>query len=373
MRLDPERVRAIAAEQGFDLVRFGPAHPGDHADRYQAWLDAGHHGSMQWLADWREKIVDPSTWAREPTSAITLAFDYGRDGVQLDGGGRIARYAFGRDYHRALGNKVRRIRRDLEAEGVPFGAIDIGTDSIPILERALAARSGIGFLAKSAGIISPTLGPYLLLSELLTPLELPFDDVSPGSCGTCTRCIDACPTGAIVEPFRVDARRCLSYTTIELRGSIPVELREPQGEWLFGCDVCLEVCPFANTRGRAANPLATQREELRPHAVVEAATLVGILHLSEAEFATQWTGTPLRRATHVGLRRNAAVVLGNRGDVSALPALTTALADDSPIVREHAAWAIGRIDPHSDCLERALTIETETEVRAALEAALARR
>ncbi|MBI5852882.1 MAG: tRNA epoxyqueuosine(34) reductase QueG [Planctomycetes bacterium] len=373
MNLTPELVRSLAHDEGFDLVRFGPAHPGEHAARLEAWLDEGMHGSMSWLADWREKLVDPARWARDPKSAICLAADYGGPPVDLAGGGRIARYAAGRDYHRALGDRVRRLRRRLEREGVPHGSIDIGTDAIPILERALAVRSGVGFLAKSAGVISPDLGPYLLLSELLVPFELPFDLPSPGSCGTCTRCIDACPTGAILAPYRVDARRCISYTTIELRGSIPDELREPQGSWVFGCDVCLEVCPFASTRGRAATPGAPRPDAFLPHPVVEHATLVGLVELDEADYEERWVGTALRRATRTGLRRNAAVALGNLGDQDALPALRRGLADVDGIVREHCAWAIGRIAPRDTSLDAALARETDDAARRAIATALARR
>ena len=366
MNLDPERVRAIAAEEGFDLVRFGPTDPAEHGRHFEAWLDAGRHGDMAWIAEWRDQIVDPSTWARQPRSAVALAWDYGRPAVELRGGGRVARYAATRDYHRSLGNKVRRIRRSLEREGVPFGSIDIGTDAIPILERALAARAGIGFLAKSAGIISPEHGPYLLLSELLTPLELPLDLPSPGSCGSCTRCIDACPTGAIVAPFQVDARRCISHATIESRAPIPEAMREPMGSWLFGCDVCLEVCPFAHSRGRATRPHEDLPPELALHPLIECTTLIGILQLEEDEFRDHWTGTPLRRATRSGLRRNAAVVLGNLGDPDSLPALTSALDDPDPIVREHAAWAIGRIEPRNPALDRAADRETDSRVKAAI-------
>jgi epoxyqueuosine reductase len=228
---------------------------------------------------------------------------------------------------------------------------------VPILERALAARAGVGFLAKSAGVISPTHGPYLLLAELLTPLDLPADGPAPGTCGTCTRCLDACPTGAIVAPFQVDSRRCLSYTTIELRGPIPEPLRAAQGPWLFGCDRCLEVCPFTS-KGRAAAPADPVPEPLRPHRVVEECTLVGVLELGEEEYQRDWVGTAMRRATRAGLRRNAAVVLGNLGDAAAVPALAGALGDPDPVLRGHAAWALGRLDPGSGVL---------AEIRGALE------
>ncbi len=365
----PSRIRELALETGFDLVGFGPPEPGTDGERFVRWLDAGRAGEMQYLHTQKELIVDPrGTWAPNARSALALAHDYGGPPAGLQGGGRIARYAQGRDYHRYLGLRTEKLRAQLEREGIPWGTTKIGTDAMPILERALATRAGIGFLAKSAGVISPTLGPWLLLSELLLPLEAPFDLPAPGSCGTCTKCLDACPTGAITAPFEVDARRCLSYTTIELRGAIPSELRAPQGEWLFGCDVCLEVCPFAQ-RGRAASR-AERPPELRPHEVVTSYTLVGVLGLSEAEFATSWTGTAMRRATRSGLRRNAAVVLGNLGDPAAVPALAAALADPDPVVRGHAAWALGRLEGGRPHLERALARETDAAVRAELRAAM---
>jgi len=343
MRIAPELVRELAFEAGFDVVKFGPPHPGPDGDRFLAWLDAGRAGEMHYLERNRDRIADPATWLPQARSTIALAWDYGGPPVAFEGGGRVARYAVGRDYHRHLGKRVRTIRDRLEREGVPHGTMRGGTDALPVLERALAVRAGVGFLAKSAGVLSPTLGPYLLLAELLTPLELPFDDPAPGSCGSCTRCIDACPTGAIEAPFRVDARRCLSYTTIELRGSIPEPLREPQGDRLFGCDVCLEVCPFTS-KGRAAQAAPDPRPELEPHAVFERYSLVGILELDERQWQEDWVGTAMRRATRSGLRRNAAVVLGNLRDASALPALRRCRDDPDPVVREHAAWATARIE-----------------------------
>jgi epoxyqueuosine reductase len=236
----PETVRSIAHETGFDLVAFGPADPGEHGAHFLRWLEAGRHGEMRYLEANRERVLDPTTWRPGVRSTIALAVDYGSPAVELSGGGRIARYAGGRDYHRWLRKRVFSLRERLEAAGVPYGSMNGGTDAVPVLERALAVRAGIGFLAKSAMVISPTHGPYLQLAELLTPLDLPPDPPAAGSCGTCTACLDACPTSAITAPFEVDARRCLSYTTIELRGSVPRELRHKQGEWLFGCDVCLE-------------------------------------------------------------------------------------------------------------------------------------
>ncbi|MCA8951851.1 MAG: tRNA epoxyqueuosine(34) reductase QueG, partial [Planctomycetes bacterium] len=278
----------------------------------------------------------------------------------------------GRDYHRWLRDRVFRLRQRLEQAGVPYGTMNGGADAVPVLERALALRAGIGFLAKSAMVISPTHGPYLQLAELLTGMELPFDAPSPGSCGSCTACLEACPTGAITAPFEVDARRCLSYTTIEQRGFLAPELREQQGDWLFGCDICLEVCPFTTKSARRMQHGQDRPPDLRPHRIVESWTLLDVLALDEARYETEFTGTAMRRATRSGLRRNAAIVLGNLGDDAAVPGLATALADGDPVVRGHAAWALGRLAPRHPALAAARVRENDERVRTEIEAALAR-
>jgi epoxyqueuosine reductase len=363
-------VREIALEAGFDLVRFGPIDLGAHADHFLAWLDAGRAGGMDYLARNRDRIADPRRHAPQARSAIALGYDYGRGAASLAGGGRVARYAAGRDYHRSVGNAAARVRRRLEREGVPRGTMRIGTDAVPLLERALAVEAGIGFLAKSAMVIAPTRGPYLFLAEVLAPLDLPPDGPAAGTCGTCRACLDACPTGAIVAPFQVDARLCLSYTTIELRGPIPRELRAPQADWFFGCDVCLEVCPFTS-RSRAADRSAVLPADLSDHRVLETYSLVGVLELSEAEYAERWTGTAMRRATRDGLRRNAAVVLGNLGDEAAVPALRRVLeGDPEPVVRGHAAWALGRLHGGRPALARAAAREADAYVSDEINAAL---
>ena len=364
----PDRIRALAGELGFEIVRFGPAHPGEHAERFLAWIEAGRHGSMDYLARNQDRIRDPQQWRPGAQSAIAMAHDYGGPELALPGGGRVARYAGGRDYHRWIGNKVGRLRELLEREGMPRGSGG-GTDAVPVLERAIAVRAGIGFLAKSAMVISPERGPYLLLSELLTPLELPHDAPAPGNCGTCTACIDACPTAAITAPHQVDARRCLSHSTIEQRGFVEPWLRAKQGEWFFGCDVCLEVCPFTRKSPLRALHHDLRPADLQPHRVVQQWTLVDVLALDEARYDAEWTGTAMRRATRSGLRRNAAVVLGNRRDPEALPALVAALGDADPVVRGHAAWAIGRIDARHAALERAAALEADERVRHELDRA----
>lgn len=367
----PDLIRQLAADCGFDLVRFGPADPGpDHGSHFLRWIEAGRHGGMDYLERNRDRIVDPQRWRPGVRSTIAVAADYGGPPAALTGGGRVARYAAGRDYHRWLGRRVRRLRDALEREGMPRGSAG-GTDALPVLERALHVRAGIGFLAKSSMVISPTHGPYLLLGELLTPVDLPPDEPAPGTCGTCTACLEACPTGAITAPFQVDARRCLSYTTIELRGFVPADLRAAQGDRLFGCDDCLEVCPFTRHSPLLRTAGAERPPDLRPHRVLETYTVVDVLALDPQRYELDWTGTAMRRATRSGLRRNAAVVLGNRGDPAALPALAAALQDDDPVVRGHAAWAVGRLDPRHAALDSARTRETDPRVRAEIDAAQA--
>lgn len=369
-RVTADTIRSIADDCGFDLVRFGPADPGEHGAHFLRWLEQGRHGGMQYLAANRDRMLEPTRWRAGVRSVIALAVDYGGPAGELCGGGRVARYAVGRDYHRWLRDRVFALRERLERAGLPHGSMNGGTDAVPVLERALAVRAGIGFLAKSAMVISPTHGPYLQLAELLTAEDLPPDAPATGSCGTCTACLDACPTGAIVAPFQVDARRCLSYTTIEHRGFVAPELRVAQGEWLFGCDVCLEVCPF--TKKSARGPLFgdARPKDLRPHRVVQTWTLVDVLAMDTARYEAEFTGTAMRRATRSGLRRNAAVVLGNRGDDAALPALVAALADDDAVVRGHAAWAIGRIAPRHPALEAARAGEPDPQARTEIERAL---
>src|SRR5262245_13480229 len=366
-----DRIRELAHDCGFELVRFGPADPGPHGDHFLRWLEAGRHGEMRYLEQNRDRILDPPRWRAGVRSAIAVAVDYGGPAQSLRGGGQVARYAAGRDYHRWLRDRVFELRRRPEAIGVPYGSTNGGTDAVPVLERALAVRAGIGFLAKSAMVISPTHGPYLQLAELLTCMELPADEPSPGSCGTCTACLDACPTGAITAPHEVDARRCLSYTTIELRGFIAPELRVAQGDRFFGCDVCLEVCPFHSRSARLRATGDQRPPELRPHRLLEQWSLVDVVSLSEARFEAEWTGTAMRRATRTGLRRNAAIALGNVGDPAAVPALVAALQDADAVVRGHAAWALGRIDRTHAALELARSRETDPRVALEIERALA--
>lgn len=362
----PGLVEEMAREAGFDLVAFGPAGPGEHGAKLEEWIAAGRHGEMDYLERNLPRLLEPERLLPGARGAVALGYDYGRDGVALESGGRVARYAAGRDYHRALGSRMRRLTTALEREGVRGDSLRSGIDAVPILERALAAQAGIGFLAKSSGIIHAERGPWLLLAEVLTTEAFAPSAPATGSCGTCTACLDTCPTGAIVAPFEVDARRCLSYTTIELRGPIPHDYRAAQGDWLFGCDICIEVCPFHSRTGPPHDD-----PDARLHPALETWQLVGLLALTPEQWNRDWTGTAMRRAGRAGLQRNAAIVLGNLGQEDAAPVLVKALEDSDAGVRTAAAWALCRLGRGRNEAMRALARETDLDVAADMRRSLA--
>ncbi len=361
-----DRITDMALEAGFDLVGFGPPSPAaETARRFDAWIDAGRHGDMAWLAKNRERIVDASRYVTGVRGAIALGFEYSGEAAAV-GEAKLARYAAGRDYHRALGKRLERLHAGLDAEGIGAGTLRHGVDAVPILERSLAAQAGIGFLAKSSGIIHPSHGPWLLLAEVLHGEDIEPSGPARGSCGTCTACLDACPTQAIVADHQVDARRCLSYTTIEKRGLIDWELRSPQADWLFGCDVCIEVCPFTSRAKRRR----ADDTDLALHPAVETYTLVGVLDMSIDDWNRDWTGTAVRRAKREGLRRNAAIVAANLGLEAATPSLRLCLADADPGVRSAAAWALAKLGTERRAIEDALAREGDALVRADIERSL---
>ncbi|HEY1958929.1 MAG TPA: tRNA epoxyqueuosine(34) reductase QueG [Polyangiaceae bacterium] len=342
-------VKARARALGFDAVGIARAEPleREHA-RYAAFVARGFHGEMSWLARDEEDVrkdVRSHRILEGARSVICLASAYQRSAedeahdpplAKL-----VARYARGRDYHNGLKKKLRKLAafvRTLE-EGASARPL---SDDAPILERAWAARAGLGFIGKNGLLIVPGRGSFVLLGEVVTSLDLEPDAPLPERCGTCTRCIDACPTRAIVEPFVLDARKCISYLTIELRGAMPVTLREGVGDHLFGCDDCQTVCPF--THGKAETHETPERyAPLARWATTSLESLLALEDGSEA-WAAVGRGTPLHRATAEGLARNAAIVLGNRRDAAARLALERA-AESHPAesVRDAARWALARI------------------------------
>jgi epoxyqueuosine reductase len=288
-----------------------------------------------------EKRSDPGAMLPGCKSVVALALNYGPEGAPAEpasGAARVARYAQGRDYHKVLGRKLKLLSAWLAAES---GAVSrTFVDTGPVLERAWAERAGLGWIGKNANLLTRDLGSWILLGEVLTCAVLEPD---PGPhedfCGTCTACLSACPTGAIESPGVVDSNACISYWTIEHRGEIPEERREGLGDWIFGCDICQEVCPWNTSFAKAAHddPFA-RRDDL------SGIDPVDILGLDEAAFRDRYSGTSLMRARFDGMRRNACIVLGNRADPAALPALRKTSADADPMVRAHALWAIARIE-----------------------------
>ena len=333
------RERAFA--HGFTLFGIAPATDADGFDRFAGWLDAGHAGEMDYLREKRDRRRHPSSILPSVRTVVMLGFHYGETSPpgplsEAERGSRskIARYAQGPDYHRFLWDKLNDLAAWLEAE-VPGCRAKGAADSAPLLERDFARRAGLGWFGKNTMLIDKHRGSFFFLAALLTSLELPIDEPHTGShCGTCTACLDACPTQAFPEPGVLDARKCISYLTIELRGSIPLELREPMGGWLFGCDICQDVCPWNRHSHPGEFPTNPELIALDP---------IELLALDEAGFRARFRSTSFFRAKRTGLLRNAAIVLGNTGDASTIPALERAMQDGDEVIREAAEWGLERL------------------------------
>jgi epoxyqueuosine reductase len=333
------RERALAL--GFDACRFTTASPPDHAAEFQRWLDAGCHGEMGYLQRNADKRIDPARVLAEARTIITLAVSYNVDeappATKEGLTGQIARYARFSDYHAVMGERLKTLAHFVDEIGAGAGRSLWYVDTGPLLERDLAQRAGLGFAGKHASLISRKFGNWIFLAEIITTLEIEPDAPEKNRCGSCRRCIDACPTAAITAPFQLDARRCISYLTIELKGSIPEEFRAAIGTRIYWCDDCLAVCPW--------NRFAKEGALMRPHYRGELAApdLIELLALNEAGFKKRFAGTPMLRAKRRGFLRNVCVALGNSGDARALPALARAVEDAEPLIAEHAQWAVNRI------------------------------
>jgi len=336
------RILALAHAEGFEQVRFAPAAPLFGArETAIARRAEGRLDGMAWMTDeWLTRATNPGAFLEGARTVVLLALPYhGTEPVVAEEGvarGRVARYARGRDYHRVFEKKLRRIAGIIREE-LGAGAratVDYG----PLLERPLAAAAGMGWLGKSTMLLVPGFGPWVLLGAIATTLEIDPDGPLKRSCGSCTRCIVACPTGALSPQGEVlDARLCISYHTIENRGPIPRELRAKFGDWIFGCDACLDACPVG-TRNEATYP------EFVPESVEEARpALAPLLQLDAAAFDERFRSRAIKRAKRDGFLRNVCVALGNVGTIEDMPALVAALDDEAPLVRGHAAWAIARL------------------------------
>ena len=364
-----DSVRDAALELGFVRVGFSPVEPFVRgANALADWLERGRHGEMAYMAEFPGR-ADPRTLLAEAKTLIVVALPYTRDLPEAPAmHGRVARYALGRDYHHVMKGKLTALADKLGTiVGGPVMARPC-VDSAPILEREAAERAGVGFIAKSTMSIVPGVGSYVFLGELLVDLDIAPSQPERSRCGTCTKCIVACPTGAIVDAQVLDARRCISYLTIELRGAIPVELRPLIGTWVYGCDICQEVCPF--NASKQERPVAT---EMQPR--FTSLDLIGMLGVGSKEHRRFVKGSAMRRVSRNQLHRNACIALGNCNDARAIPPLIVALTTHiSPVVRGHAAWALGRYATgHTaarDALVTAQAGEGDTDVCAEIDAAL---
>lgn len=337
-----DSIRQRARELGFDACRFTTAAAPEHATRLTNWLASNQHGEMAWLQRNAEKRIDPQKVLPGAHSFIVLATSYERQTTASAGkanpgnAGVVARYARFSDYHDVVGEKLKELTRFLD--GLAAGSRSLWyVDTGPILERDAAQRAGLGFAGKHTNLISRSLGNWIFLSEIITTIPLEPDAPETNHCGKCTRCITSCPTQAITAPFELDARKCISYLTIELKGSIPVELRPAIGNRIYGCDDCLAACPWNRFAQEGQLMKAHAREEL------DQPDLLALLELDDAQFKAKFAGSPILRTKRRGLLRNVCVALGNCGDSSALPALEHAGGDNEPLIAEHARWAIERI------------------------------
>lgn len=339
-RMPGQRIKAQGAALGFDLVGISPVRPPAHGGSFAEWLRRGYHGEMAYMARTAGNRLHPGEFLPWARSIVSVALNYntphprGAEGIQ----GWISRYAWGDDYHEVMQAKLAHLLEWVRHEAGPEVQGRIFVDAGPVLDREAAARAGIGWYGKNTNLLSMRLGSFFFLGELFLSLELEPDRPIRDRCGQCRLCLDACPTNAFAGPYVLDARRCISYLTIELKGAIPRELRPRMGTHIFGCDICQDVCPYN------AKVKVTREPAFHPRRGLHAPELIPLLRLTEAEFKARFAGSPILRAKRRGLLRNVCVALGNLGRGEAVPALRAALrSDPEPLVRGHAAWALGRI------------------------------
>jgi epoxyqueuosine reductase len=389
------KLKQRAGELGFSLVGVAPAVSPPGAARLDEWLSRGYAGQMHYLADRRQAYADPGRVLDGTRSVLMLAMDYrtAEPAATEPGQGRVSRYAWGSaDYHDVIRERLNALA-DVLREHVPAARVRGVVDTAPLLEREFAQLAGLGWIGKHTLLINRDRGSWFFLAALLTDIELVADRPhETDHCGKCRACLDACPTGAFPQAYVLDASRCISYLTIELRDAIPAELRPGVGDWLFGCDVCQAVCPWNNHAkpsdansasrvvldpGRGGGPPGSQASQytlpaFEPRPDSNPLDVIPLFDLDDDAFRACFRHTPLWRAKRRGLLRNAAIVLGNRPTPAALPALCTGLHDIEPLVRAACAWALGRYtEPRArQVLEERLRIEADVEVCREITAAL---
>ena len=365
------QVKEYTRELGFDLVGIASAEAfADHEAITLERVRAGLMDGLPWYTEARvRRGCDPHELLPGARSIITVGMSYYVPEEDSDGpaglDGKVARYSWGDDYHVVIKERLKALVEGLSQRlGRPLRArwyVDDG----PMLDRAVAQRGGIGWFGKNTNILTPSHGSWVFLGQVITDLELVPDAPLKKTCGSCVKCIDACPTGAIVAPYVIDNARCISHLTIENRGPIPRKLRPLMYDWVFGCDICQDVCPV-NVKAAYTEEQAFKKRRFT------APDLVTLLEMTEDDFQERFRNSPIKRAKRVGLQRNACVALGNTGDRAAVPALVGALQGGEPLVRGRAAWALGRLGGPgaTQALERALVQEEDVQVVEEIGAAL---
>ncbi|MEQ9143074.1 MAG: tRNA epoxyqueuosine(34) reductase QueG [Parvibaculaceae bacterium] len=367
--IDPLTLRSRLEEEaraaGFDRIGFAPASlPAEVQNRFRAWIEEGGHGDMAWMAETQERRRTPDALWPEARSVILLAMNYGPEADPLEtpvppDHANISVYARNKDYHDLVKKRLKRVARWLVSETGSEAKVFV--DTAPVLEKPLAARSALGWQGKHTNLVSDALGSWFFIGSIFTSLEIEPDEPHADRCGSCRACLDSCPTNAFPAPYRLDARRCISYLTIEHKGHIAREFREPMGNRIYGCDDCLAVCPW-NKFAQAASEAALQaRDDLK------SPSLDQLLDLDDETFRTLFRGSPVKRIGRDRFVRNVLIAAGNSGEVRLLPSVVRLLDDASPLVRAMAVWALARLASKERFLEARdahMTGETDADVRA---------
>ncbi|MGB3365842.1 MAG: tRNA epoxyqueuosine(34) reductase QueG [Thermodesulfobacteriota bacterium] len=356
-------IKDKASELGFDLVGISPVDSFPESQFYKEWLNKGFSGEMSYLERNPEKREDIQNVLPGAKSVISCAMNYNTDypySIEKTDKtkGWISRYAWGDDYHDTITDKLRVLMSYISTESPEEVMSKVYVDTGPVLERTYGKYAGVGWVGKNTCLINQKIGSWIFLGEIITNIELEYDTPVPDRCGTCTRCIDACPTDAIIEPYVLDSRLCISYLTIELKDKIPSELREKIDNNIYGCDICQDVCPW-NKRAHV-----TDKPEFEPRQELFNPDLSYISKLSVEDFRKQFKGSPIKRTKRRGLLRNAVVAMGNSGEKDFIPNIKESLKDEEPLIRAHAVWALWRIEgvQSKDILFSLKQVETDEMV-----------